>query len=103
MSTYFNRLTGTTLSGRYNFRPGKNGSARFNSEKGSWWISYNIGGKQVRESTKALTKSEATKIRNTKLSDFERGELRLPGKKGRALLIYTLADEYLDYAKANKS
>jgi integrase len=90
------------IRGGVYFRPGGRGSARFNGVRGWWWISFNLDGKQVRESTNALTKAEAVRIRQVKLTDFERGELRLPGKK-KAILLHPLAEEYLSYAKANKS
>jgi integrase len=82
-------------------RPGKRGPARFNGGKGWWWISYTIGGEQIREGTKALTKAEAMKIRSLKLTDHERGELRLPGRKKNHLL-HSLSEQYFESARTIK-
>jgi integrase len=86
------------------FRESIHGVCVNRGKRGNWWIDYYTGPTlkdRIREKTKALSRTEAATIRNAKLTDHERGELRLT-RKNKTLLLHSLSEEYLAAAKINK-
>ena len=91
-----------TARGGVYFRPSKGAPGEQNGKRGRWWIRYTVDGQHIREGTDALNKTEAVKLRRSILSEIDKGKRGLPAKK-KVVLLSTLADEYLEYAKSNKS
>lgn len=68
----------------------------------TWWITYNIGGRQYRKSAKTTRKEEAVALRNKILTEIFEGKF-FPDKKDGDLTISGLKDMWLEASHDKKT